>query len=86
MYPSINMLTFMVDDVEVVDAVFQRHNNWIRDYCSHAPERLIGVGCITLRDIDMAIAELKRLRADGHQGCRDPLHRAGRQALLRPLL
>ena len=72
MYPSINMLTFMVDDVEVVDAVFQRHNNWIRDYCSHAPERLIGVGCITLRDIDMAIAELKRCAQMGIKGVAIP--------------
>ena len=72
MYPSINMLTFMVDDVEVVDAVFQRHNNWIRDYCSHAPERLIGVGCLSLRDIDMAIAELKRCAQMGIKGVAIP--------------
>ena len=66
------MLTFMVDDVEVVDAVFQRHNNWIRDYCSHAPERLIGVGCLSLRDIDMAIAELKRCAQMGIKGVAIP--------------
>ena len=72
MYPSINMLTFMVDDVEVVDAVFQRHNDWIRDYCSHAPERLIGVGCLPLRDVDLAIAELERCAKMGIRGAAIP--------------
>ena len=72
MYPSINMLTFMVDDVEVVNAVFQRHNDWIRDYCSHAPERLIGVGCLPLRDVDLAIAELERCAKMGIRGVAIP--------------
>ena len=72
MYPSINMLTYMVDDVEVVSAVFERHNDWIRDYCSHAPERLIGVGCITLRDIDRAVAELQRCANMGIKGVAIP--------------
>src|SRR5947209_20342916 len=42
MYPSINMFTFSIPDREVVQAVFRQHNDWIRDYCSTAPERLIG--------------------------------------------
>src|SRR5436853_645497 len=41
MYPSLNMFTFSVPDREVVQAVFRRHNDWIRDYCSTAPDRLI---------------------------------------------
>ena len=86
MYPSINMLTYMVDDTEVVNAVFQRHNDWIRDYCSHAPERLIGVGCLTLRDVETGIAELERCAKHGHQGTRDPLHRAQGPAVLGLLL
>lgn len=72
MYPSINMLTYMVEDVEVVNAVFQRHNDWIRDYCSHSPERLIGVGCLTLRDVDAGIAELERCAKMGIKGVAIP--------------
>ncbi|MXY85503.1 MAG: amidohydrolase, partial [Chloroflexi bacterium] len=72
MYPSINMLTYMVDDVEVVNAVFQRHNDWIRDYCSHSPERLIGVGCLTLRDVEVGIAELERCANMGIKGVAIP--------------
>jgi len=72
MYPSINMLTFSIDDREVVQAVFQRHNDWIRDYCSHAPERLIGVACLPLPDVDEAIAELQRVAKLGIRGVAIP--------------
>ncbi len=72
MYPSINMLTFSIDDREVVQAVFQRHNDWIRDYCSHAPERLIGVACLPLPDVDAAISELRRVAKMGIRGVAIP--------------
>ncbi|HWO93306.1 MAG TPA: hypothetical protein VNL92_00910, partial [Dehalococcoidia bacterium] len=55
MYPSINMLTFSIEDREVVHAIFRRHNDWIRDYCSYSPERLIGVACLPLPDIEESI-------------------------------
>ena len=72
MYPSLNMFTFSVPDREVAQAVFQRHNDWIRDYCSTAPERLIGVACIPLPDVDAAIAELQRVAKMGIRGIAIP--------------
>jgi predicted TIM-barrel fold metal-dependent hydrolase len=72
MYPSLNMFTFSVPDREVVQAVFQRHNDWIRDYCSHSPERLIGVACLPLPDIEEAIAELHRVAKMGIRGIAIP--------------
>lgn len=72
MYPSLNMFTFSVPDREVVQAVFQRHNDWIRDYCSTAPERLIGVACLPLPDVDEAIAELYRVAKMGIRGIAIP--------------
>ena len=72
MYPSINMLTFSIDDREVVQAVFRRHNDWIRDYCSHAPERLVGVACLPLPDVEEAIAELQRVAKMGIRGVAIP--------------
>lgn len=72
MYPSLNMFTFSIPDREVVQAVFRRHNDWIRDYCSTAPDRLIGVGCLPLPDIDEAIAELHRVAKMGIRGVAIP--------------
>jgi uncharacterized protein len=72
MYPSLNMLTFSHADRAVVHAIFQRHNDWIRDYCSYAPERLIGVACIPLPDIEESIAELQRVAKMGIRGIAIP--------------
>ena len=44
MYPSLNMFTFGIKDRDVVQAVFERHNDWVVDYCSVNPERLLGIG------------------------------------------
>ena len=65
MYPSINMAAFSMPDREVAQAVFQRHNDWIREYCSHAPERLIGIACLPLPEVDAAIKELQRVAKMG---------------------
>jgi predicted TIM-barrel fold metal-dependent hydrolase len=72
MYPSLNMLTFSIPDREVVQTVFQRHNDWIRDYCSAAPERLIGVACLPLPDVEESIAELQRVAKMGIRGVAIP--------------
>ena len=45
MYPSLNMFSFAGLDVDVAAAVFAKHNDYIVDYCSVAPERLVGIGC-----------------------------------------
>jgi predicted TIM-barrel fold metal-dependent hydrolase len=72
MYPSINMLTFSLPDRDVVQAVFRRHNDWVREYCSQAPERLIGVACLPLPDVDEAVAELERVAGMGIRGVAIP--------------
>jgi predicted TIM-barrel fold metal-dependent hydrolase len=68
MYPSINMAAFAYPERDVVHAVFQRHNDWIRDYASHAPERLVGIACLPLPDVDAAIQELRRVAQLGIRG------------------
>jgi predicted TIM-barrel fold metal-dependent hydrolase len=72
MYPSINMFTFSLPDREVAHAVMRRHNDWLRGYCSEAPERLIGVACLPLPDVDEAIGELERVARMGIRGVAIP--------------
>jgi uncharacterized protein len=74
MYPSLNMFTFAIPDREVVSAVFERHNDWVLDYCSVAPERLIGIGCLGLPDVDIALAEMQRAATRGVRGFAIPAH------------
>jgi predicted TIM-barrel fold metal-dependent hydrolase len=74
MYPSINLFTFAIPERDVVAAVFERHNDWVLEYCSAAPDRLIGIGCLSLPDIDLALAELERAAAKGVRGFAIPAH------------
>jgi predicted TIM-barrel fold metal-dependent hydrolase len=72
MYPSVNMAAFSYPERDVVHAVFQRHNDWIRDYSSQAPERLISIACIPLPDVEAAVQELQRVAKMGVRGIAIP--------------
>ena len=61
LYPSVNMLTFALKDRDVAHAVFRRHNDWLTDFCAAAPSRLVGVACLGLPEVDLAVAELRRV-------------------------
>jgi predicted TIM-barrel fold metal-dependent hydrolase len=74
MYPSINLFTFALPDRDVVAAIMQRHNDWVVDYCSAAPERLVGIGCLPLPDVDAALAEMRRTGPKGVRGFAIPAH------------
>lgn len=43
-------------------------NDWLGEFCSHAPERLIGIGEVPLWDIELAVKEAKRLARRGLKG------------------
>ena len=74
MYPSLNMFSWAVGDAEIMNATFQRHNDWIVDYCGNAPDRLIGIGCLPIPDIDLAIEEMTRAAKLGVRGFMIPTH------------
>jgi predicted TIM-barrel fold metal-dependent hydrolase len=74
MYPSLNMFTFALKDQEVAQAVFERHNDWVVDYCSVAPDRLIGIGCLPIPDVDAALDEMERAAGRGVRGFSIPTH------------
>ena len=74
MYPSLSMFTFMLPDDEVRDAAFRNHNDWVLDYCSVDPNRLIGIGCLPLPDVERAIAEIDRSASRGVKGFAIPAH------------
>ncbi len=65
MYPSLNMFSFAGLEPDVARAVFAKHNDYIVDYCSVAPERLVGIGCLPVPDVDGALAELERASGAG---------------------
>jgi predicted TIM-barrel fold metal-dependent hydrolase len=59
---------FWLQDAGLQRACFRAYNDWLAEFCSHDPKRLVGVSLISLYDIDEAIKELRRNKAQGHKG------------------
>lgn len=52
----------------VVRACAQVFNDWLAEFCSYDPKRLVGVAMIPMDDVDWATAELDRVAKLGHKG------------------
>jgi len=65
LYPTIGFHCYGIADAELMTAVLRAWNDWIADFCRVAPERLKGVGCVVLDDLDAAIAEMERCKRLG---------------------
>ncbi len=55
-------------DSEVQEAGCRVYNDWLMEFCSADPTRLIGIPQISLYNIDHAIAELERCKRGGMVG------------------
>ena len=55
-------------DPELVRAGYTAYNHWLADFCSYAPDRLIGMAYIPCDDPDGAIAEARAAAARGLRG------------------
>ncbi len=65
-YPSLGLVwEYDCDDVKVAAANCRAYNDWVFDFCSGAPTRLVPVAHIPMADIDEAIKEMKRTAALG---------------------
>ena len=67
-YPSIIFNAYQIEDPEILKATFRAYNDWTADYCKEAPDRLFGLACVQLYDLDEAIAEMKRCKELGYVG------------------
>ena len=67
-YPSLCFSIFPIQDPRIVATVFERYNDWLWDYCSYAPDRLMGLALIPLHDIDLGIQEFERAVKKGYKG------------------
>lgn len=68
LYPSLAMDQYGIEDPVLQEACFRVYNDWLIDYCSHAPGRLLGAGMISTYDIGRAVTELERCRKAGLRG------------------
>ena len=65
-YPSLGLLwEYDCPDVKVAAANCRAYNDWVFDFCSEAPTRLVPVAHIPMADVNEAIKEMKRTAALG---------------------
>ena len=58
-----------IEDDAAYCAVLRAYNDWLaEDYCSHAPDRLIGLGIIPFCGVEEALDELRHCRRLGLRG------------------
>lgn len=68
LYTTLGMRLFPIRGAELQRRCFAVFNDWLAEYAAHSPNRLLGIGAISLWDIDEAIAELTRCAKLGLRG------------------
>ncbi|MDJ0732619.1 MAG: amidohydrolase family protein [Nostocaceae cyanobacterium] len=63
LYPTYGLWLFAIDTMqpEVAGAFTRAYNNWLKDFCSYAPNSLNGVGAINLHAPESMVHELHRI-------------------------
>ena len=57
-----------MQDPEAAIVMFRIYNDWLKDFCSHYPDRQIGLACLPYGDIDAAVEEIYRCAKLGLKG------------------
>ena len=68
LYPTYLLPHFAMDDAKLQEVSFRAYNDWLIDYCSVSPKRLIGLAAISIYDVDQAVKELERCAKAGLKG------------------
>lgn len=68
LYPSVGMLLCKHLDFDYRKACMDAYNLWLAEYCAAHPDRLLGVGQVSMRTVDDSIAEARRIKELGLRG------------------
>src|SRR4026208_736299 len=68
LYPTHGLKALSLDDPELEAAGCRVCNDVLSDYCSAAPDRLIGLAMLSMCDVDGAVKELERCMKAGLRG------------------
>lgn len=68
LYPTAGLALLQLDDQEMQEACFRVYNDWLAEFCSTDPVRLIGHALIPCWNADVAVAEMERARSMGLKG------------------
>src|SRR6266704_761078 len=57
-----------LNDQEASNEVLRIYNDWLREFCSHYPDRHIGLACLPYGSVDDAVTEVHRVAKMGLRG------------------
>src|SRR5438045_8183453 len=57
-----------LNDMEASNEVLRIYNDWLKEFCSHYPDRQIGLACLPYGDIEAAAQEVYRVAKLGLKG------------------
>ena len=57
-----------LNDKEASNEMLRIYNDWLKEFCSHYPDRHIGLACLPYGDIDEAVKEIHRVAKMGIKG------------------
>lgn len=68
LFPNYGMALFGVDNVKLQEEAFVTYNDWVAQFSREDPNRLFGVACLSVYDIDGAVREMHRAHDMGLKG------------------
>ena len=57
-----------LNDREASNEVLRIYNDWLKEFCSHYPDRHIGLACLPYGNVEEAVAEVRRVAKTGLRG------------------
>jgi len=68
LYPTLLLSLPSLPDPEFAEVQANAYNEWLAEFCHHAPKRLFGVAIVPTQEIDRAVRTIKRAKELGHVG------------------
>lgn len=68
LFAGITMFMYQHPDQELQRDAFRAYNNWVAEYQSHNPRRLLGIASVSIWDVNEAIKEMERAAKLGLRG------------------
>ena len=65
LFPTIGILPFPTDDLDLISAYCRAYNTWQMEFFQSIPDRVVPIAVLNWRDVDEAVRELDRCLAGG---------------------
>ena len=67
-YPTVGLALYNILDSQLLTAMFRIYNDWLAEFCKPFPNRLKGIACINVDDVNTGVKELERCAKLGLAG------------------